>query len=52
MSQEILNLLKKKVLKKKLTKSEQKLRDDLVKWHKNSDKRNFFIGEKRDQDND
>ncbi len=26
---------------------EEKLRKDIEKWHKNSDKRNFFIGEKR-----
>ncbi len=26
---------------------EKEIRERLEKWHKNSDKRNFFVGEKR-----
>jgi hypothetical protein len=30
-----------------LTKSEKRIRDDLQRWHENSDKRKFFIGERK-----
>ena len=31
------------------TKKEEEIRESLIRWHKNSDKRNFFIGEPRRQ---
>lgn len=52
MSDEIIRkILMKLKLKVNLNKSEQALRDDLVRWHKNSNSnnRNFFIGEKKEK---